>query len=254
VSEAIYAKQRLLRRYAPRNDRKVKMFLEAKNLKKTFKHAKVNAVADVSFSLKKGETLGVVGESGSGKTTLAKLILRLLPLDAGEIYFEGHAIGRLKENELKSFRKRVQVVFQEPTQALDPRMRVSDILKESFWIQGQRDKNFLEGKVAELLRAVELPLTFASRYPHQLSGGECQRIAIARAISTDPELIVCDEPVSSLDVLVQIQILNLLLKLQKEKGVSYIFISHDLKVVRHMSDELLTLKDGRAISQIRLQI
>jgi len=185
-----------------------------------------------------------MGESGSGKSTLAKLVLRLLPLDSGEIVFEGQRIESLKEKGLKPFRKKVQVVFQDPYLSLDPRMTVREILAEPFLINGQRDRNLLNKKVSDLLASVELPEMFASRRPHELSGGECQRVAIARAISTDPELIICDEAVSALDLLVQAQILNLLLKLQNETGMSYVFISHDLRVVRHMSDEILVMKDG----------
>ncbi len=220
------------------------MFLEAKNLRKSFGDGRVRAVDGVSFSLGKGRTLGVMGESGSGKSTLAKLVLRLLPLDSGEIFFEGQRIDSLKEKGLKYFRKKVQVVFQDPYLSLDPRMTVREILAEPFLINGQRGRNSLNKKVSGLLTSVELPEAFVSRLPHELSGGECQRVAIARAISTDPELIICDEAVSALDLLVQAQILNLLLKLQNETGMSYIFISHDLRVVRHMSDEILVMKDG----------
>ena len=221
------------------------MLLEARNLKKSYKEKHVKAVDDVSFSIAQGCTLGVVGESGSGKSTLAKLALGLITPEAGEVYFEGQRLSRMKRKDLKNFRKRVQVVFQEPTLSLDPRMKVADILKEPFLINGEEGAENFERKIAALLSVVELSPDFASRYPRELSGGECQRVAIARALATEPELIVCDEPVSSLDAVAQIQILNLLLRLQAERNVAYLFISHDLKVVRHMSDEVLVLKEGR---------
>ncbi len=221
------------------------MLLEARNLKKSYKEKHVKAVDDVSFSVARGRTLGVVGESGSGKSTLAKLALGLIAPDAGEVYFEGQRLSRMKWKDLKNFRKRVQVVFQEPTLSLDPRMKVADILKEPFLIAGERGAENLERKIAGLLSMVELSPGFASRYPRELSGGESQRVAIARALATEPELIVCDEPVSSLDAVAQIQILNLLLRLQADRKVAYLFISHDLKVVRHMSDDVLVLKEGR---------
>ena len=221
------------------------MLLEAKGLRKRFKKGNVIAVDGVSFSVNSGETLGVVGESGSGKSTLAKLILRLIPADEGQIFFEGVDISRSNEKSLKIFRKKVQIIFQEPYFSLDPRMKIEDILKEPFILDGQKDKNVLDDKVGNLLKAVELDSRFRSRLPQGLSGGECQRVAIARAISLEPRLIVCDEAVSSLDALVQAQILNLLLKLQMEKGIGYLFISHDLKVVRHMSDRIMVMKDGQ---------
>ena len=222
------------------------MILEARNLRKTFHRGRLKAVDGVSFGLSKGRTLGIVGESGSGKTTLMKLVLRLLEADGGEIYFEGKDVSAAKEKDLKDFRKKVQLVFQHPYLSLDPGMTVTDILKEPFWIHREKDRALVRRKIRELLEAVELPESFLGRYPHELSGGECQRVAIARALSTGPEVLVCDEPVSALDLLVQAQILNLLLKLQKERRVSYLFVSHDLRVVRHMSDDVLVMKDGVA--------
>jgi len=220
------------------------MILEAKDLTKSFKKGRVKAVRGVSFSLEKGCTLGVVGESGSGKSTLVKILMRLLDADKGEIYFKGVEIGRLKGNSLQEFRKKAQIIFQNPYLSLDPRMTVEEILREPFLLSGKKDKHFLEEKVLALLSQVELAPSVAQRFSRELSGGECQRIAIARAISRDPELLVCDEPVSSLDNLVQAQTLNLLLKLQKEKGVSFIFVTHNLRVARHMSDEVMVMKEG----------
>ncbi|MBI3315727.1 MAG: ABC transporter ATP-binding protein [Candidatus Omnitrophica bacterium] len=221
------------------------MLLEARGLRKTFKRAGITAVDGVSFSLRRGTTLGVVGESGCGKSTLAKLVLFLMEPDEGEVFFEGKKVGFGSADALKNFRKKVQIIFQEPFLSLDPRLRVDEILREPFAIQGVTDKIFLKKKVGELLRRVNLGGDLGRRFPHQLSGGECQRIAIARALSTDPELLVCDEPVSSLDSLTRAQVLNLLLELQRDRGISLLFISHDLRAVRHMSDEVLVMKEGR---------
>lgn len=225
------------------------MLLEAKNLKKYFKTTKVQALDRVSFSLGRAETLGIAGESGSGKSTLAKLILRLIPPDEGQVLFEGNDISRLRKNDLKDFRRKIQIVFQEPYHSLDPRMRIEDILKEPLMLNGQKEKKDLDRKVSGLLKIVELSDGFRSRLPHQLSGGECQRVAIARAISLEPSLIVCDEAVSSLDAIVQAQILNLFLRLQQEKGLSYLFISHDLRVIRHMSDRVIIMRDGHVCEE-----
>ena len=218
------------------------MLLEVSHLKKSYKNGRVRAVDGVSLRLEKNETLGLVGASGSGKSTLAKLILGVLPTDEGEISFSARG-GPASGGHGAS----MGAIFQDPLLSLDPKMTVKDILEEPFRIQGRRDKHFLEQKVKEMLLAVELPEKFIFRHPHELSGGECQRVAIARAIGTEPELIICDEPVSSLDTLTRAQILNLLLKLQKQKGVSYLFISHDLRVVRHMSDRVLVMQDGKVL-------
>ncbi|MBI2094963.1 MAG: ABC transporter ATP-binding protein [Candidatus Omnitrophica bacterium] len=205
------------------------MILEVRNLTKSFDGGRVRAVRGVSFSLERGRTLGIVGESGCGKSTLARLILRLVPADEGRIRFEG--------------RKR-QIIFQHPFLSLDPRMTVEDSLKEAFFLQRAVDRRRWDEKISEALRRVELPENLRKRYPRELSGGECQRIAIARAVSADPELLVCDEPTSSLDRLAQAGILNLLLGIQLEKKMSLVFISHDLKIVRHMSDEVLVMREG----------
>ncbi len=221
------------------------IILEAKNLKKIYKSPRVTAVENVSLSIEKGKTLGLVGESGCGKSTLAKLLLRLEDLDAGEIYFEGKRIDQLKSKDLKIFRKKTQIIFQEPLEALDPRMTVYEALEEPFLIHGNSGPLSVEHKIDSLLGLVGLGAPFKKRLPKTLSGGECQRVGIARALALDPSLIICDEPVTSLDVIVQAQILNLLLKLQSQMGVSYLFISHDHRVVRHMSDAILVMKDGR---------
>ncbi len=204
--------------------------LEVKNLSKRFAEHDVTALDNVSFQVNEGETLGILGESGSGKSTLAKILMGFLNPDRGDIYFSG---------------KNKQIIFQDPLLSLDPKMRVEAILKEPFQIKKISDKHFLGKKIRELLSLVELPEAFLTRYPAELSGGECQRVAIARALSQDPDLLICDEPVSALDLLTQAQILNLFLKLQKNRRLSLIFISHDLKVIHHMSDQVLILKSGR---------
>lgn len=201
------------------------MLLEAEDLTKTF--GSVRALSGVSFSVGKAETLGVVGGSGSGKSTLARIALGLLKPDAGSVR--------------SADRKKVQAVFQNPLQSLNPRMTVAEILREPFLIRGLRH---VAGETRRLLQLVELPEDFSGRHPRELSGGECQRVSIARALALEPDLLVCDEPVSSLDILLQAQILNLFLKLQSEAGLSYLFITHDLKVARRLCDRMLVLKEG----------
>ncbi|OGW82374.1 MAG: hypothetical protein A3C47_02310 [Omnitrophica bacterium RIFCSPHIGHO2_02_FULL_51_18] len=226
------------------------MILEARNLKKRFKGMRANAVEDVCLSIGTGETVGVVGESGSGKSTLAKLILGLLPADSGEIFFKGADVKSFGVREWREFRKKIQVVFQHPALSLNPRMTVREILREPFLVHRPEGIFSVDEKLEELLISVELSGEFLGRLPRQMSGGECQRVAVARALSLGPELIICDEPVSSLDVIVQMQVLNLFLKLQKEKKISYLFISHDLRVVRHMSDRVVVMKDGRVVEKL----
>lgn len=201
--------------------------LEAANLHKHF--GNVRAVDGVSFSIEAGQTLGVMGASGSGKSTLAKLILGLMTPDGGMIH--------------RHYQGRAHAVFQHPAQSLNPKMTVRDALEEPYRIQGR--KGPLEAIVRELMEEVELPAPYLERKPSQLSGGECQRVAIARAISLTPSLIVCDEAVSSLDALTQAGILNLLLRVQKEKRTAFLFISHDPAVIRHMSDAVLVMESGK---------
>ena len=220
------------------------MLFEAKNLAKTFKPGGVKAVCEASFALEEGKTLGIIGASGSGKSTLLKLLLKLELADRGEIYFQGRRIDHLPEKNLKDFRRKTQIIFQDPYLSLDPRMKVSDSLSEPFLITGEKRSPRLRDKITGLLASVGLAEYFLARYPHELSGGECQRVAIARAISLEPRLLLCDEPVSSLDALTKIQILNLLLGLQKERGIGFIFVSHDRRAVRHMSDQVQVMVDG----------
>ncbi len=217
--------------------------LEARALSKRYPGG-VLALDGVSFALETGRTLGVVGESGSGKSTLARVVLRLLEPDAGQVLFEGRDITRASGRALAAFRRKAQIVFQDPFLSLDPRQRVRDILAEPLLVHRLAARPELRRRTEELLRRVELPPGLAGRFPRELSGGECQRVSIARAIATDPGVLVCDEAVSSLDAIVRVQILDLFLRLQREKNVSYVFISHDLEVVRHMSDDVLVLKDG----------
>jgi len=228
------------------------MLFEVKNLTKTFKKNGVKAVREASFCVEEGKTLGIIGASGSGKSTLLKLILRLMRADQGEIYFEGERIDRLPEKKLKGFRSKSQIIFQDPYLSLDPRMKVAEILREPFLISGEKDANFIREKINSLLISVGLSVIFLARYPHELSGGECQRIAVARAISLNPKLLLCDEAVSSLDVVTKIQILNLLLALQKRLHLSLIFVSHDQRAVRHMSDEVRMMKDGHLLDSLEM--
>lgn len=219
------------------------ILLEARDLRRTYDRGRTRALDGVSLALRRGRTLGVLGESGSGKSTLARLLLCLEDPDSGQILYRGRPITRTATGRLGDFRRKVQVIFQEPLASLDPRLRVRESLEEPYRVAHGKPPD--PGVLDELLRTVELPAGYLGRYPRQLSGGECQRVAIARAICLGPELVICDEPVSSLDALVRAQVLNLLLRLQRQTGMAYLFISHDLRVVRHVSDEVLVLKDGR---------
>ncbi len=227
------------------------MLLSVKNVRKSFKGkgGKVQAVNDVSFDLERGQSLGVVGESGSGKSTLARIVMQLLEPDGGLVLFDDKKITGFWRSRLKDFRRKAQIVFQNPFSSLDPRRTVGVSLAEAYHIDGMRSAKKVRAAVHALLASVNLPVEFDKRLPRELSGGECQRIAIARALSRDPELLVCDEPVSSLDLLAQAKILNLFLKLQKERNLSLLFISHDLRVVRHLCDQALVMKDGAICEQ-----
>lgn len=203
------------------------------------------AVNNVSLEMFKGETLSLVGESGCGKSTLARLIMRLIEPDQGEIFFDGEKISSLKGAALRPYRKRMQIVFQDPASSLDPRMKVRDIIAEPLKVwHSCKDSREMDERIKELLELVELKESSIDRYPHEFSGGQKQRIGIARAISINPELLICDESVSALDVSVQAQILNLLKRLKKDLGLSCLFISHDLSVVNFISDRVCVMKDG----------
>ena len=226
-----------------------KILISVKNLKKYFSRGKdiVHAVEDVSFNIRRGETLGLVGESGSGKSTVARLIIRLIDTDGGNIIFDGVDITTLSEKALKPFRRRMQIVFQDPASSLNPQMTVGTIIKEQFLIHKLGTKQEQEKWVEELLEKVGIDPSFKDAYPHEFSGGQQQRICIARAIALRSEFIICDEPLSSLDVSIQAQIIKLLEDLQKELGLTYLFISHDLAVVKHLSDSIAVMYLGKLV-------
>lgn len=205
----------------------------------------IHAVDDVSFDIRKGETLGLVGESGSGKSTLGKLLLRFLKPDGGEFLFKDEQVFRVKGARGKELCKEIQMIFQDPYQSLNPRMKVSSILAEGLRQSGKTyDSVSLDAEVAWLLEKVGLPADAGNRYPREFSGGQRQRIGIARALSVEPDFIVCDEAVSALDVSIQAQIINLLRDLQKDTGITYLFIAHNLSVVRYISDRILVMYKG----------
>ncbi len=233
--------------------------LEIQNLVKKFPVRKgflsrtqeyVHAVNGVSFSIDQGKTLGVVGESGSGKTTLGRMILKLLPPDSGSIFLEGEDIAPLSGKSLKSLRHKMQMIFQDPYSSLNPRMTIEKILEEGLKIHHLGNASSRQDQMIASLKKVGLSSDAMQKYPHEFSGGQRQRIGIARALILKPKLIVCDEPISALDVSIQAQVLNLLLELKREMGLTYLFISHDLKVVRHMSDEIVVMYLGYVVESM----
>jgi oligopeptide/dipeptide ABC transporter ATP-binding protein len=232
------------------------VILEVKNLKKyfpiragVFKRivAWVKAVDDVSFNINKGETLGLVGESGCGKTTVGMTILRLYEPTAGQVLYGNRDFSKLRGKELREMRRKMQIIFQDPYSSLNPRMRIKNIIAEGIITHGIAKGKEAEHMVAELLKKVGLSPDQMNRFPHEFSGGQRQRIGIARALAVNPELIVCDEAVSALDVSIQAQILNLLEDLQKEFNLTYIFISHALNVVKHISDRVAVMYLGKIV-------
>jgi oligopeptide/dipeptide ABC transporter ATP-binding protein len=229
--------------------------LQVQNLSKTYhsgaglfgavKAARV--VTDVSFSLQRGEVFALVGESGSGKTTIGRMLLRLIEPDTGSIAFDGIDVRALPPAELRRLRRRIQIIFQDPFGSLDPRVRIGTAIAEPIVLHRLRSPNRVKDRVAELLSLVGLNAAHAQRYPHEFSGGQRQRVAIARALAVEPELIVCDEPVSALDLSIQAQVVNLLGELRSRLGVSYVFISHDMAVVRHLATHVGVLYAGRLV-------
>jgi oligopeptide transport system ATP-binding protein len=217
------------------------VFIEVKNLKKYFqvgKNATLKAVDDVSFFIRKGETLGLVGESGCGKTTCGRTVMGMYSATGGEVIFDGIDVHKLDKKAKKDFARRAQIIFQDPYASLNPRMTVGDIIGEGIDIHNLYTGQKRTNRVYELLQLVGLNKEHGSRFPHEFSGGQRQRIGIARALAIEPEFIVCDEPISALDVSIQAQIVNLLIHLQKELGLTYLFIAHDLSMVKHISDRV----------------
>ncbi len=221
----------------------VKVYFKGKNKKS----GTVKAVDDISFEIMKGETFGVVGESGCGKSTLGRTLIRLLDATEGSIYFHGQDVSSLKGKELKEMRKKAQIIFQDPSACLNPRRTMRQILMEPFEIHNLKDKANMDARIHELLQLVGLDDYHLSRYPHELSGGQKQRVGIARALALEPEIIICDEAVSALDVSVQAQVLNLLQELKEKLGLTYFFISHNLNVVYQVSDRVGVMYLGNMV-------
>lgn len=230
--------------------------VEARNLKKYFKTGKgiLHAVDDVNFSIYPGKTLGVVGESGCGKSTLGRTILRLQPATAGEVYYKGENILKYKSRDMRKIHLNMQMVFQDPYSSLDPRMSVYNLIAEPIEVCGiLKNKKEINERVREIAEMCGLPQDHANLYPHELDGGLRQRVGLARAMAVSPNFIVCDEPVSALDVSIQAQILNLLMDLQDQRKLSYMFITHDLCVVKHISDDIMVMYMGQTVEYAKTE-
>lgn len=226
--------------------------IQTKNLKKYFKtpHGDLHAVDNVNITINKGQTLGVVGESGCGKSTLGRTVLRLLEATDGEIIYDGKNILDYDKREMRDMRKNMQIIFQDPYASLNPRMTVSEIIAEPIKVNKiVTNKKQIDKRVFQLMETVGLSERLINSYPHELDGGRRQRIGVARALSLEPKFIVCDEPVSALDVSIQAQVLNLLMNLQEEMGLTYMFITHDLSVVKHISNEIAVMYLGQCIER-----
>ncbi len=224
--------------------------IETKHLKKYFKTGSgmLHAVDDVNISIERGHTLGVVGESGCGKSTLGRTILRLLPATSGSVLYEGKDIQKLGASDMKKMRSEMQIIFQDPYASLNPRMSVSQIIEEPLKVNHiYKDKAAKDQRILELMDTVGLARRLANSYPHELDGGRRQRIGVARALALNPSFIVCDEPVSALDVSIQAQVLNLMMDLQDSMGLTYMFITHDLSVVRHISTHIAVMYLGQVV-------
>jgi len=229
-----------------------KVLLEVKNLKQYFnvgRKDEVKAVDDISFQIYEGETFGLVGESGSGKSTTGRTVIRLNNPTGGEVLFDGQDVMKIKgKKPLADFRREVQMVFQDPYASLNPRMKVRDIIAEGIDINGlAKNEKERNDRVDQLLRTVGLNPSHGTRYPHEFSGGQRQRIGIARALAVDPKFIICDEPISALDVSIQAQVVNLLQDLQEEHKLTYLFIAHDLSMVKHISDRIGVMHNGKLL-------
>ncbi len=227
------------------------MLLRVENLKKYFQTPRgmLHAVDDVSFSIEKGKTLGVVGESGCGKSTLGRVILHLLDSSGGKIFFEDEDITNVKKKHLKELQRSMQIIFQDPFSSLNPRMTVSELIREPLLITKTVPKDQIDRRVKEIMDTVGLAERLVNSYPHELDGGRRQRIGVARALVLNPKFIVCDEPVSALDVSIQAQIINLLLDLQAERGLTYMFITHDLSVVKYVSHDICVMYLGQMVEK-----
>ncbi|OZQ60873.1 peptide ABC transporter substrate-binding protein [Paenibacillus sp. VTT E-133280] len=233
-----------------------KILVDVNNLKKHFSKGKdmwgrdtsvLKAVDGVSFQIRQGETFGLVGESGSGKSTVGRCLLRLYDYTDGEVSFDGQPLSKLGEKQLKPFRRRIQSIFQDPYSSLNPSLNVLDLISEPMKIHGIHEGDERKEAVAALLEKVGLKREHLYRFPHEFSGGQRQRISIARALSVKPEFVVCDEPISALDVSVQAQVVNMLEDLQSEFGLTYLFVAHDLSMVRHISDRIGVMYGGRLV-------
>ncbi|MDD2494080.1 MAG: ABC transporter ATP-binding protein [Tissierellia bacterium] len=226
------------------------IILQVNNLNKQFRSGnhKIQAINNISFNVKKGETFALVGESGCGKTTTGRLLIKLVDADSGEIIFKGTNISNLSNNKFRKLRPSIQIIFQDPYGSLNPRMKIKKLLSEAVK-SNTENKSDINDVICELIKSVGLEVSDLDKYPHEFTGGQRQRICIARAIATQPDLIICDEPVSALDLLVQAQILNLLKELQKKYGFSYIFISHNLSVVRYISDRVAVMCMGKIVEE-----
>ncbi|OHP69742.1 peptide ABC transporter ATP-binding protein [Staphylococcus sp. HMSC062A01] len=233
-------------------DKNNEVLLEIKNLKQYFNEGKrneVRAIEDISFDIYKGETLGLVGESGCGKSTTGKAIIKLNDITSGEILYEGQDIQKIsKRKDLLKFNKKIQMIFQDPYASLNPRLKVMDIVAEGIDIHKlASSKKNRKRRVYDLLETVGLSKEHANRYPHEFSGGQRQRIGIARALAVEPEFIIADEPISALDVSIQAQVVNLMLKLQRERGITFLFIAHDLSMVKYISDRIAVMHFGKIV-------
>ena len=225
--------------------------IEVQNLKKYFPTPRglLHAVDDVTFTIEKGKTLGVVGESGCGKSTLGRTIIHLHESTSGKVLLEGEPVNNLKGKALRAAREKMQIIFQDPYSSLDPRKTADQTIREPLLVSGKYSKKEIEEKTTELMELVGIDERLRKAYPHELDGGRRQRIGIARALALDPKFVVCDEPVSALDVSIQAQVLNLLKKLQQDKGLTYMFVTHDMSVVRHISDDICVMYLGQVVEK-----